>query len=403
MRTKPMREMLKAFLNLCRENKSLTIIILLISISLYWTWDICPTSLYNFWTTAMVAITKSFGEAVLTSIFITFLFFLLKQKREEEAKRQEIQNSIIDCLGLSPEILDVCREEQIDKILKRCITYYNQDIAEQCQEYIKTNLDVIRKNFEYNIDILENGNDTNSVNIRQYLSYERCFRTQKNKSSYEFKCYFSTSNDLDEQLSVNSLFFREELTNNQLLNKIKILREKMKGGGNEYDKYKSELIELIGLSMYLGENNNPIASNDIEIEINEKGILFSTKIPKIYIKHSISINGDEYVSYKGTVICSYQANINNQFYCIFSNITLGATRFKLTFSENIFRNLQDKSQWDKRVNIVSMLSMKDKNKRPKIDIKANQTIAFTASEGDVIFPRSGIVIHWNPSQNINDQ
>ena len=407
MRTKKNRGILRAMIDVHYKYKAISIVFCLICLSALLTWLLTPESFYSLIKFIGNAVINSGTEALLTSLFLCILVYLLKNKKEEEAKKQEIQNVIVDSLGLNPEILDVCREEQIDKILKRCISYYNQDIAEQYQEYIRANLDVVRKNFEYNIDILENNTDDRSVNIRQYLSYERCFKVQKDRTAYELKCYFSTSNDLDEQLAVDTLFFREELTHRQLLAQIKTIRDRMLScsskNSQEYIDCKSQLIELVGLTMYLGADCiNPISNTDIEVEINEMGILFSTKIPKRYIKHSKSISGDEYISYNGRIICSYQANMNNQFYCIFSNVTIGATRFKLTFSENIFRNLKDKSQWDKRVSIVSMLSMKDKDKRPKIDIRENQTVAFTAATEDVIFPRSGIVITWDPLRDITD-
>lgn len=348
-------------------------------------------------------------NALSTSLFVYLIFRFFKEIRDNKARKKELENTILDCLGVHAEILDGHNKEQIDRILQRCITFYNKDIAQQFQEYVKANLDVFRKNFEYNIDILENGTDDKTVKIRQYLSYDRCFKVPHNRATYELRCYFSTSNDLDKQLSVNSLFFREELTLDSLRKDIDSIKEDINNCSNkkseEYRKHKQRLIEVIGLQMFLGEKSTtPINNDDINVEINEQGILFFTKIPKDYITESRSISGDKYASYHGKIICTYKANINNQFYCIFSNITIGATRFTLTFSENVFRNLKNKNkdEWKKRVKTISMLSMKDKENLPDIDIRENQTIAFTAKEGDVIFPRSGFVITWNPLHNIEE-
>lgn len=346
-------------------------------------------------------------KALSTSLFVYLIFRFFKEIADNKAQKKELEDTILNCLGVHSEILDGHNKEQIDRILQRCITFYNKDIAQQFQEYVKANLDVFRKNFEYNIDILENGTDDKTVKIRQYLSYDRCFKVPHNRATYELRCYFSTSNDLDKQLSVNSLFFREELTLDSLRKDIDSIKEDINNCSNkkseEYRKHKQRLIEVIGLQMFLGEKSTtPINNDDINVEINEQGILFFAKIPKDYITESRSISGDKYASYHGKIICTYQANINNQFYCIFSNITIGATRFTLTFSENVFRRLKNKDEWKKRVKTISMLSMKDKENLPDIDIRENQTIAFTAKEGDVIFPRSGFVITWNPLHNIEE-
>ena len=355
----------------------------------------------------LLEIASKMCSAISTSLFVYAIFKSFKEKEDEKAKIIELKNTILDCIGVHSEILDGSNKGHIDNILKRCIVYYNEDIAPQLQEYIKANLEVFRKNFEYNIDILENGTDDKTVRIRQYLSYDRCFKIPRHRTNYELRCYFSTSNDLDKQLSVNSLFFREELTLDSLRKDIDTIREQMNSCWNKkskkYLENKSKLINLIGLQMFLGEKSTePLSDDDINVEINEQGILFYAKIPKNHITESKSISGDTYASYHGKIICTYKANINNQFYCIFSNITIGATRFTLTFSENVFRRLKNKDEWKKRVKTISMLSMKDKENLPDIDIRENQTIAFTAKEGDVIFPRSGFVITWDPLHNIEE-
>ena len=115
---------------------------------------------------------------------------------------------------------------------------------------------VTNKSYEvvdYKINITRNGEDPNSINIRQSLSYERFFKITQEKQYYELKCHFSTTNDLDKQLSSNSLFFREEITYRPLLEQINNIREIIKKCEKEYNKRYFPNSQLLSSDEYSDE------------------------------------------------------------------------------------------------------------------------------------------------------
>ena len=93
--------------------------------------------------------------------------------------------------------------------------------------------------------------------------------------------------------------------------------------------------------------------------------------------------GENYISYHAKVECRYSAKLDNRFYCIFSNPTIGTTNFSITFFDDL---IEDVNSVDK----ITMLSNTNYSISTIADLNK---IEFKTSQA--IFPRSGILIQWD--------
>jgi hypothetical protein len=360
---------------------------------------------------------KEIALEALLALFSTSLILVLvdaiKDKAEDEAQKKEIEKifdetmkkedgiiprieaaqdkhkdaieqSLANCLVEKSDLVSKLNDESVDSFMQDCISHYCQKLSEHYKNYIKDSVHVFRKDFNYEVVV-----DINDKEISQDIAYERFFRDPDNRSSYQLKCLFLFgTNELDEAMDDDSYFFREELTNIELLNSInKILEDSTKD-------IKRELINKLDLKITI--ENEKIEDSEIQYKVietksgNKIGLLFYATIPQEHIRTE-----DSYVYYKGKVHCNYNYDIDNIFYCIFSNPTTGSTHFSIHFE-----NFDSKMFNIKNVKHITMLSLKKKKKNKNgeevgdftLDRSSKNTIAFNAKK--TIFPRGGIVIRW---------
>lgn len=263
-------------------------------------------------------------------------------------------------------------DNSVDTFMQDCISHYCEELSENYKKYIKNSINVFRKNFDYTVNV----NIKKNI-ISQQIKYERFFKDCSNRTTYQLKCLFLFgTNELDIEMHNDSYFFCEELTNTELLQDINNILNSTEG-----DK-KQQLINKLKLIITIEDRK--INNTDIKYEVlkNNSGLLFYIDIPSDCIKR----DSNSYVHYKGSVSCKYKSDINNIFYCIFSNPTTGTTDFKIHFE-----NLLDEFDIINNVKHMTILSLKDEDFELDAD-DANNTIHFHTK--NTIFPRSGIVIRW---------
>ena len=351
--------------------------------------------------------------ALFSTSLILVLVDAIKDKAEDEAQKKEIEKifddtmkkedgiiprieavqdkhkgaieqSLVDCLVEKSNLVSKLNDDSVDSFMQDCISHYCQKLSEHYKNYIKDSVHVFRKDFNYEVVV-----DINNKEISQDIAYERFFRGHDNGEPYQLKCLFLFgTNELDEAMDDDSYFFREELTNTELLNSINNILE------DSSKNIKQGLIKKLDLKITI-ENEN-IDDSAIQYKLietksgNKIGLLFYVNIPERHIRTE-----DSYVYYKGKVHCNYNYDIDNIFYCIFSNPTTGSTHFSIHFE-----NFDSKMFNFKNVKHITMLSLKKKkiNKNGEevgdftLERSSKNTIAFNAKK--TIFPRGGIVIRW---------
>ena len=356
--------------------------------------------------------------ALMGSFFILFFIELNKRQSEDAAHKRELrkivkdtltdkkdgiipkiekvqtnhknalERSFVDCLVKRNTLVSKLNDSSVDTFMQDCISHYCQHLSEHYKNYIKDSIHVFRKDFQYKVTVSRQQNKDNITEqyISQNITYERFFRDCDNRERYQLKCLFTFgTNELDEALEDDSYFFREELTNPELLNRINnILNDPTKNVIDEL--INKEETEDFKLEITIGKDK--IKNSEIKYEVikneskNTIGLLFYVNIPNNHIHHTEG----SYIHYKGGVSCKYKSDINNIFYCIFSNPTIGSTYFNIKFEG--FSNEFNVDNDVIRLPILS-LKRKDFNLTPYI---LDKSINFNTP--NTIFPRSGIVIRW---------
>lgn len=310
--------------------------------------------------------------AVTSTLLILLIIDSVKQEVEEEEHDNYIKDIIWDALRMENRVLKLYNKESIEQVMQNCIGHFCPHLAESYVDYIQNNLNLFRKDFSYHVAIKKNKEDLNSILISHIISYTRFFKIADVNSDVRLRCYFTIkAGELDNTMRNNSLFFREELLYLPLLEKINKVQN---------DK---DLIKLLGVKFCIGEDNVCIKDDDIDVVRNEYGIEFSAKIDRCYLCENEVDYGENYISYHAKVECRYSAKLDNRFYCIFSNPTIGTTNFSITFFDDI---IEDVNSVDK----ITMLSNTNYSISTIADLNK---IEFKTSQA--IFPRSGILIQWD--------
>ena len=120
--------------------------------------------------------------------------------------------------------------------------------------------------------------------------------------------------------------------------------------------------------------------------VDTGGIMFTYIIKdEKCVGEEITSTNDIYMNYEARICCGYETKRENQFYCIFPNVTTGA-QFEMRFDKNIISDIY------KDVNYVTMLSIDDDNDCKITRNSKQRIIEFETSK--TIFPRSGILVQW---------
>lgn len=310
--------------------------------------------------------------AVMSTLFVLIIIDSVKQEVEEEEHDNYIKNIVWDALRMDNRLLKLYNKESIEQVMQNCIGHFCPHLAKSYVDYIQNNLNIFRKDFSYHIAINSNAVDANSVLISHILSYTRFFKIDNFNQEIRLYCRFTTKiGELDKTMHDNSFFFREELLYGPLLQKIAQTTDNL------------ELIKLLGVVFYIGEDNEPIDINKIKVDRDDYGVTFSAIVDSNYLNSNEVDFGGGYVSYHAKIECEYPADLGNKFYCIFSNPTIGNTNFSITFDKNVVNDIET----------VDRLTMLSNTKYELTPISKHNKIEFSTSQA--IFPRSGILIQWD--------
>ncbi len=273
-------------------------------------------------------------------------------------------------------ITQLYNEDAAKNVMRNSISFFNRRLSEDFCKLIKTCSKIVRENFSYVVDVRKTHDDSCYL-LRQELRYTRHFMQ---KERVFMKCGFAlTANALDRVLEDASFFFREIITDNNL---IKDIKECKAAGKND------EIISMLNFSMHLHNGNDCEEQKDIKVEIIDELIVFEITVPDRFVMSS----NNGLVCYEGEMHCEYNAPLKNNFYCVFADTIIGKTRFTIKFDDEIVDNIK------KDVDIITFLTFapdthKESNiQRNPVIYKRNQ-LSYETKE--TIFPRSGLVVNWN--------
>lgn len=350
---------------------------------LFASWEVntkLESSLYN-----VKVILMELTLAAASSFFILAFIDFYKGKSEDKARKDEIKDIILDTLMMDKGIISKFDTHTVDKIMGNSIAYYCTHLSEHYKNYIKNHFNIFRKDFFYSVRIDANTEDNKAIYIAHDLRYERYFKVEQIRADYQFKCYFAIQKGgLDEVMNDSSIFFREELLYQPLISKINKIKNDVTL--SEDDK-KIQLLKLLDISFSLRNNNGRVfvvANDMISMNLSDRGILFTTKIDSSFVSEYPTTNGDAFICYTGKITCRYPSKLDNQFYCIFPNPTVGNTEFNISFDRSIMDVETD-------VNYITMLSLEDDGYEIE---KINSSNGLSFSTQKAIFPRSGLLVQW---------
>lgn len=323
--------------------------------------------------------------AVLSTLAILVIIDFFKEEAEQEERKDEIKDIILDTLMMDKGIINKFDTHTVDKIMGNSIAYYCTHLSEHYKNYIKNHFNIFRKDFFYNVRIDANTQDKKAIYIAHELKYERYFKVEQIREDFQFKCYFAIQKGgLDEVMNDASIFFREELLYQPLINDINLIKN---DATLSNDDKKIKLLKLLNITFSLRNNNGRVfvVTNDmISMNLSDRGILFTTKVDSTFVSKYPTTNGDAFVCYTGKITCRYPSKLDNQFYCIFPNPTVGNTEFCISFDRSIMDVETD-------VNYITMLSLEDDGYEIE---KINSSNGLSFSTQKAIFPRSGLLVQW---------
>jgi hypothetical protein len=317
--------------------------------------------------------------ASLLSILVVDMYRIWKDDDEQE---KHIQTTIWSLMRAKKDnfINDLYKEDAVDEVVHNCLQNYCIDLADSYFNYIKHNVNIFRTEMTYNVEVLSS--DLNFC-VSQEISYRKNFKVKEDLGQYYFKCYFALRpGALEKRLNESDWFFREEITDQNTINKL------IKETQHEIAK----ICDILKLKLFIDDIRVPL--DKINMEIDEDGISFIVYIPKQ--NYTFTTNKDTqnldvpgYVSYKAKVCCKIM-NQSRNFYCVFTEPTISPS-FSIKFPNSIPIE---------SVNRVSCLTLPNTSQRhideSTLIVNSEQfnCINFNVANGTTIFPRSGIYFNW---------
>lgn len=271
-------------------------------------------------------------------------------------------------------------------VMKNSISYFSSRLSDSFCRMVNTDRSVIRENFNYKVKINFN-RKTDRYSLRQHIKYIRHFSKSEIRPMYIRCCFTYDSNALRTAFKDSSFFFREELEDTMLIERIRNL---MSSGKN-----KDVLSELdYDLSLFdLNGNEVEVAYQDIEVSdlCHPKtgvpiGVVFTYSMPPTQYPLYVSNSKDGKVSYTASVKCKYPIPSISRFLCVFSGPVIGRTKFTIEFDDDIINNAHDDVQIDQ------FLTTPDLDKQ-KICYPDAYEVQFETQE--TIFPTSAILTRWS--------
>lgn len=339
------------------------------------------------------------------TVFIISLFnWLTGSKEIQEIQREDSLKQMMDLLsGNTPEkksILDeIYSPEAAKNILDTALSRVNRRLAQGYSLIAACKTDVIRENFEYDVHIYSKDG---SYRMGQNLSYKRYFKLQPNAPD---ECYlycgfaFSTKG-LNKLLEENMYFIREEITNKELIDKIREAATKKDKLFEENKNlwYTTRVVNAktcLNLEIFTMQNGIERKAQDDKIEIQaltENGIkeiqdiTDKNEIIGILLRTKVEYadEDDGMRSYKGRVHFTIPAPENKRFYCVFVDPVIGSTNFKFSIDPSLVNDIKD-------IEYVEILTRAGSDKS---HFQEQHDCTMTFSTTDTILPKSAIITFW---------
>lgn len=262
-------------------------------------------------------------------------------------------------------------------VMRNSISYFNNKLATSVSNLVKRCSNVFREDFSYNVTV---NKTREGYFMSQKLSYIRHFKPDKTRNPY-LKVGFSFSdNELDARLDDSTFFFREVITEKSLASAIRELAQK-----NDVHKIK----EILKLKIFLYYNDNKSLQENMTMEVVGETVIFNVAIPDEFISNSIN----DLISYKGMISFRYRIPPITNFYCVFSDATVGRSLFQINFGEGIVNDIQNNVKFVTFLTLGNPKANNDGQKTTKITYLDDYTAMFETAQ--TILPRSGFVVNWD--------
>lgn len=301
------------------------------------------------------------------------IWSLLKAERAEDNIIQELYD-----------------DDAAKMVMRNSIAYFNNKISSDFCQLVTKCSSVIRENFEYIIKV--DKNIYNQYFIEQKLRYVRNFvsLSASTDNGPFMKCAFSFStNELDAKLSDNTFFFREEISDKGIIEKIKELIAQDK---------KEDIAPLLKFKPYLFHKERPILQNIDDIIIENETVIFIVHIADKFM----CLKDNHMMSYEGMVTCNYRTAPTSNFYCVFADTIVGKTKFSISFGRDLIQDIRKDVKFITYLTLPSEDEPGDKFSDPtRITYPSEREASFETSE--TIFPRSGFVVNWDSAYAMTNQ
>lgn len=309
--------------------------------------------------------------SVITGCIVWILLDRSMSEKEREEYEETLRDKICDALAMdnSKGLLNGYSSEKVKDVLKNCIRYFSKELADSYACYVSSNLSVLRRDFTYRVKLKED--DCGNDRLHQNIAYTRMFKPQTNcTAGYKMRCLFILGDGtLDQSLSQDNFFFREEIKYIPFIEDIKKCVNDVKNGKKQIE----DLTKLLNLRLKVnGKERKDIFLDE---SLDDSNLLLYIPLSATDVREG----KEDYLSYEGELVFEYPICDDNKFYCVFSNPTLGKTIFTFDISSKKFII----------TDVISMLS--GCSERPK---KEDDDVIFETKDSSNIFPRSGIVVQW---------
>ena len=363
--------------------------------------------------------------AVLGVIIINLVYQWCAENDTEEA----LQDALVQILtGDNHRLLrKLYNNQAIRSILQNCIESYccSASLSKNYLRYIENSCRILKKKEIYNVTLSE---EQGHLYLHQELTDTRCFRDPRHKFSrarIQVKSYLvlkrpdptdADCGELDRIMNDHSYFFREEISDSELLAYIKGLSlDKSEPGRPGFHRLPAdEAAGVIARLQYRvnieraahartdsGSRKPYLEGLPYEVFVDTgdphrgcpgvRGIEISVDVPDEGIdRHPEEFQADGYIQYTAELTIKYPTEQETTFYSIYAAPTLGA-EFRLIFDPSVRVDMKSVSY----MTFISFAEDEDKG-HAKYDgqIRINgRNLEFKTSR--TIFPRSGISISWN--------
>lgn len=276
--------------------------------------------------------------------------------------------------------------QSVYTVMRNSIAYFSSRLGDSFCQMVNNEWIIVRENFDYKVKVFLD-RTTGIYSLRQNIKYTRHFTpSEKHRPVRLSSCFTFSANALRTAFKNDSLFFREELEDDALIDNIK---QSMSAGDErqviELLKYKLTIFNTVGEEIVI--DNNQIKVEKLTDHEKLVGVIFTYEFQTDGNGRSmyITASNDGKVSYTASVGCHYPVPAMSRFLCVFSNPVIGRTRFSIEFDNDIINNVEDDVQIDQFITSPHLHAQKIRYPDPyEIQFETQETI----------FPVSAIVTRW---------